>query len=82
MINQRMKGRRKPVRSGISVCVCGIAATVQNNTWAGLPLMDDLVRANTDRCVLFSFRRIGLKSWETLAYAQTSRIVTDSLIAG
>jgi len=32
MTTHRMKERRNPVRSGILVCVSGVAVTVQNNS--------------------------------------------------
>src|ERR1700730_5270671 len=51
MTSHRIKDRRKPVRSGVLVCVFGIAVTFQNNSLAGLPLMDDLVLSNTECCV-------------------------------
>src|SRR5882757_3346018 len=56
MTSHRIKDRRKPVRSGGWVGVSGIglsgmAVTFQNNSLSGLPLMDDLVRANKKCCV-------------------------------
>jgi hypothetical protein len=44
MTSHRIKDRRKPVRSGVLVCVFGIAVTFQNNSLGWLPLMDDLAR--------------------------------------
>jgi hypothetical protein len=52
MTSHQIKERRKPVRSGVLVCVFGIAVTFQNNSGLRLPLMDDLARANTECCVL------------------------------
>src|SRR5258708_36258617 len=56
MTSHRIKDRRKPVRSGGWVDVSGVglsgmAITFQNNSPSGLPLMDDLVRANKECCV-------------------------------
>ncbi len=49
-----MKDRSKPVRNGVLVVVFGIAVSFQNRVWVGVLLMDDLVRANTECCVLFT----------------------------
>jgi len=56
MTSHRIKDLRKPVRSGGWVDVSGVglsgmAITFQNNSLSGLPLMDDLVRANKKCCV-------------------------------
>src|SRR5882762_8716049 len=55
MTSRRIKDRRKPVRSGAWVGVSGVglsvmAITFQNNSLSGLPLTDDLVRANKKCC--------------------------------
>src|SRR5258708_26847152 len=55
MTSHRIKDRRKPVRSGGWVGVSGVglsvmAITFQNNSLSGLPLTDDLARANKKCC--------------------------------
>src|SRR5258708_29585117 len=57
MTSHRIKDRRKRVRGGgwvgaASIGLSGMAVTFQNNSLSGLPLMDDLVRANKKCCVL------------------------------
>src|SRR5258706_11463684 len=56
MTSHRIKDRRKPVRSGgwvgaSGIALSGMAVTFQNNSLSGLPVMDDLVRANKKCCV-------------------------------
>jgi hypothetical protein len=75
MTSHRIKDRRKPVRSGVLVCVFSIAVTFQNISLAGLPLMDDLVHANTECCVLL--RPLGTKPLVLNHIGPTTKIKWD-----
>jgi hypothetical protein len=50
MTSHRIKDRRKLVRSGVLVCVSGVAVIFRMIAWVESPLMDDLVGANTECC--------------------------------
>jgi hypothetical protein len=42
--SHRTKNRRKPLRSGVLVCVPGFSVTFQNTRLGSVPLMPDLIR--------------------------------------